>query len=138
MVSMNPSNNETNGLQLPPPVMEQLPPSPGMTPEVGVPMAEHPPATPETTALAPPQATPQLQQFQPAVSQTQPAVQATTQVSTLPLADDDDLIEKEWVERAKRIVEQTRDDPYKQSEELTVVKADYLQQRYNKSIKLNG
>lgn len=51
-------------------------------------------------------------------------------------SDDSDLIEKEWVNKAKQIVERTRDDPYKQSEELTVVKADYLKKRYNKTIKI--
>lgn len=50
---------------------------------------------------------------------------------------DDDLIEKEWVNKAKAIVERTRDDPYKQSQELTMVKADYMQKHYNKTIKQN-
>lgn len=48
-----------------------------------------------------------------------------------------DSIEKEWVEKAKRIVEQTRNDPHKQSDELTLVKADYMKQRYNKTIKVS-
>ena len=54
------------------------------------------------------------------------------------LADDDsDLIEKEWVNKAKQIVEHNRDDPYKQSENLTVFKADYIKKRYGKTIKVN-
>ncbi len=54
------------------------------------------------------------------------------------VADDDkDLIEKEWVHKAKEIVERTRDDPYKQSEDLTVFKADYIKKRYGKTIKLS-
>ena len=52
-------------------------------------------------------------------------------------ADDGDLIEKEWVSKAKQIVDKTRNDPYKQSEELTVFKADYMKKRYNKSVKVN-
>ncbi len=52
-------------------------------------------------------------------------------------ADDGDLIEKEWVNKAKQIVESNRDDPRKQSAEITVFKADYLKQRYNKSIKIS-
>lgn len=51
--------------------------------------------------------------------------------------DDGDLIEKEWVNKAKQIVENNRDDPYKQSEELNVVKADYMKQRYNRNIKID-
>ncbi|NDC22375.1 hypothetical protein EBZ57_03330 [bacterium] len=53
------------------------------------------------------------------------------------LPDDGDLIEKEWVEKAKQIVEKNRDDPYKQSEELNVFKADYMKKRYNKDIKVD-
>lgn len=52
-------------------------------------------------------------------------------------ADDADLIEKEWVTKAKQIVERTRDDPYKQSEDLTLFKADYMQKRYGKTIKVS-
>lgn len=64
-------------------------------------------------------------------------VTTTTQLSSPPLADDGDLIEKEWVDKAKKIVERNREDPYTQSEELTVVKADYMKQRYNKVIKVD-
>ena len=41
-------------------------------------------------------------------------------------AQDTDLIEKEWVEKAKRIVEHTSDDPYVQQNELAKMKADYM------------
>jgi hypothetical protein len=49
-------------------------------------------------------------------------------------AADEDLIEKEWVEKAKNIVEHTAEDPFKQVEELSKMKADYLKKRYNKEI----
>jgi hypothetical protein len=52
-------------------------------------------------------------------------------------ASDTDLIEKEWVHHAKDIVAKTRDDPFTQSQELTKLKAEYLQKRYNKVLKLN-
>jgi hypothetical protein len=51
-------------------------------------------------------------------------------------ADDTDLIEKEWVIKAKQIVEQTRDDPYRQNNEMHKIKAEYIKKRYNKEIKL--
>ena len=51
-------------------------------------------------------------------------------------ADDADLIEKAWVERAKAIVAGTRDDPYRQNRELNSFKADYMKKRYNKEIKV--
>jgi len=52
------------------------------------------------------------------------------------IADDTDLIEKEWVDKAKQIVAQTSHDPYLQNKEINKVKADYLKKRYNKDLKL--
>lgn len=54
------------------------------------------------------------------------------------IADDADLIEKAWVEKAKQLVDQTKSDPYKQSQEINKFKADYIKKRYNKDIQLNG
>lgn len=53
------------------------------------------------------------------------------------IADDADLIEKEWVARAKSVVEQTKTDPFVQNNELNKVKADYIKKRYNKDIKVS-
>jgi hypothetical protein len=61
----------------------------------------------------------------------------TVQTSLPSLADDKDLIEKEWVNKAKQIVEHNREDPYEQSKELTIFKADYMKKRYNRTIKLS-
>ncbi|MGZ6004995.1 MAG: hypothetical protein ACXWLH_02490 [Candidatus Saccharimonadales bacterium] len=52
-------------------------------------------------------------------------------------ADDTDLIEKEWVNRAKYIVESTRQDPGLQNKELSKFKADYIHKRYNKRLKVS-
>jgi hypothetical protein len=54
----------------------------------------------------------------------------------LPAADND-LIEKEWVAKAKNIVAQTRSDPHKQKNEMSRVKADYVQKRFNKTLKVD-
>ena len=72
-------------------------------------------------------------------AQARPAAQSrpSSATSSLRASDDSDLIEKEWVNKAKQIVERTRDDPHKQTEELTLVKVDYMKKRYNKTIKLN-
>lgn len=51
-------------------------------------------------------------------------------------AADADLIEKEWVEKAKQIVAQTTGDPYTQNKEINKIKADYIKKRYNKDIKV--
>lgn len=53
-------------------------------------------------------------------------------------AADADLIEKEWVERAKQIVDHTRDDPREQQNALSRMKADYMKKRYNKDIKVSN
>jgi hypothetical protein len=49
-------------------------------------------------------------------------------------AQDTDLIEKEWVQRAKSIIAHTQDDPFKQKNEMSKFKADYIKKRFNKSI----
>lgn len=51
------------------------------------------------------------------------------------LADDTDLIEKAWVDKAKTIVAQTRHDPHEQKKQISVLKADYMKKRYNKDLK---
>jgi hypothetical protein len=51
------------------------------------------------------------------------------------LADDVDVIEKEWVDKAKSIVAATRHDPFEQSIKLTDMKHDYMKKRYGKEIK---
>lgn len=56
---------------------------------------------------------------------------------TPPIAEDADLIEKEWVEKAKQIVQRTKHDPHQQNQEMNVMKADYLKKRYNKDVKLS-
>lgn len=53
------------------------------------------------------------------------------------IAEDADLIEDEWVDKAKEIVERTSQDPHQQNKEMNLVKADYLKKRYNKDIKVS-
>lgn len=52
------------------------------------------------------------------------------------IADDADVIEKEWVEKAKDIVSKTKADPHLQSVQLTTFKHDYMKKRYGKEIKM--
>lgn len=63
-------------------------------------------------------------------------VNDTPKISVPETANDTDLIEKEWVIKAQSIVNKTIDDPYKQSRELTALKAEYIKKRYNKDIKV--
>lgn len=58
-----------------------------------------------------------------------------TAVSATPLiANDDDLIEKEWVDQAKKIIVQTKDDPYRREQEVNKLQADYLRKRYGREL----
>lgn len=61
-----------------------------------------------------------------------------TTLSVVPTtADDRGLIEKDWVNKTKMIIASNHNDPYQLSKELTLIKADYMQKRYNKIIKLS-
>lgn len=64
--------------------------------------------------------------FQPSQAQTNDATAA-----------DVDRIEKQWIDRAKAIVAQTKDDPYAQNREMSKVKAAYIEKRFNKKLKVD-
>ena len=102
---------------------------------------------PETRGMQMPSTTPQKQKvdpvnipdpqtIQPLGADPGATDQSGVQSSGL-IADDTDLIEKEWVIRAKAIVLQTKDDPHTQNKEMNKVKADYLKKRYNKDLKIS-
>lgn len=70
-----------------------------------------------------------------------PIAQATTSTddandpSTFPVAAaDDDLIEREWVDKAKKIISETRDDPYGREKAVNQLQKDYLKKRYGKEL----
>ena len=50
------------------------------------------------------------------------------------VADDNDALEKEWVDRAKDIVNKTKDDPRKQTDEFVKMRYDYVRKRFGKEI----
>ena len=50
-------------------------------------------------------------------------------------ADDVDVIEKEWVEAAEKVVEATKNDPYTEEEAVESLQVDYLKKRYGKEVK---
>lgn len=89
----------------------------------------HVPAEPVVVPAVPAQPLPPVNQAQTPT--------ATLSSSNNPLvASDDDLIEKEWVDKAKMIVQQTRSDPYAQEKEVSRLQADYMKKRYGKDIKV--
>jgi hypothetical protein len=72
---------------------------------------------------------------EPATAASSPLINAQT---TDLAAHDGDLIEKQWVARAKAIVHQTQDDPYVQKKEISKAGADYIKKRFNKTIPTDG
>lgn len=94
--------------------------------------------TPSVTQAPAAQPVPQTAPFAPMIAPHNEPTDGLAGISLTPqIADDTDLIEKEWVDRAKRIVEHTRNDPHEQTKEMTAMKADYLKKRYNKDLKLS-
>lgn len=128
MLSMEP-NKETYGAELPEPMQGEN------SGEVVAAQPELQPVnTQPTLQQVVPQPIPQPQPVMP-VTATQPALGTPPPTAAL-IADDADLIEKEWVEKAKAIVAQTAHDPSMQTKEVGKIKADYMQKRYNKQLKL--
>lgn len=82
----------------------------------------------DAAASATTQAVP-VQQATPV--QIQPQQQAPPSGTPL-VAADEDLIEKEWVDKAKEIIQETKDDPHARTIRVNELKRDYLQKRYGK------
>lgn len=70
----------------------------------------------------------------PPVTTTDDSVAAVPADDVPLIANDDDLIEKEWVDKAKKIITQTKDDPYRREQEVSKLQADYLQKRYGREL----
>lgn len=70
-----------------------------------------------------------------------PSIQVATQ-SIAPVisnnnptvASDLDIIEKEWVDKAKKIVRETQDDPYQQGKKISELQSDYIDKRYGREL----
>jgi hypothetical protein len=58
-----------------------------------------------------------------------------TEIEVPDVAEDVDLIEKEWVKKAKDIVNATYGDPYTQNKQISKMKIEYIKKRYDREIK---
>lgn len=89
----------------------------------------------DTPLLAP--ATVDSAQSQPVINQlastSQPAIVNTSSLK----AQDQDRIEKSWIDAVKILSAKTKSDPFSQNKEMSKVKADYIHKRFNKTIKTN-
>ncbi len=54
------------------------------------------------------------------------------------VADDVDVIQKAWVDKAKRVVNETKNDPYEQERQVSGLQADYQKKRYGKPAEQQG
>lgn len=73
----------------------------------------------------------------PAAQTSAPVAQAPApqKTATPATADDVDVIEKEWVEAAEKVVHEHSDDPHAEEEAFEDLQVDYLKKRYGKDIK---
>lgn len=71
----------------------------------------------------------------PPVAPGAPPVPAQAPLAGPPIADDVDVIEKEWVDEANKIISATSGDPYVEEEAMEDLQVDYLKKRYGKEIK---
>ena len=96
---------------------------------------EHEPSQPTEPVQAPPALALPMPMANPINDSNaiQPAAPAATRT-----ANDTDLIEKVWVDKAKKIVSETKDDPYQQEREVTKLQAEYIHKRYGKEVKLTS
>lgn len=88
----------------------------------------HSPSASGQPVVAQPSAPPQVQP----VVQSQPS--AATDDGHPQIAEDVDVIEKEWVDKAKQIVDATKDDPRAQERKVSELQSVYLKKRYGKDI----
>lgn len=84
---------------------------------------------------APTQAVPLPPPMPAAPAAIKPVVPAQPHDDAPLIAADDDLIEKEWVDKAKKIINETKHDPYLQEQAFAQLQSSYLQKRYGKTIK---
>jgi len=135
---MQPQNIENNG------GLEQLPvqPTPGgervpvlPSPEGGIETgADRREQTAEAQAAvadaAASTAGAQVQPLPPTPVMSAPPVQTVGPL----VAADEDVIEKEWVDKAKQIILETKDDPHARTNRVNELQRDYLKKRYGKDL----
>ncbi len=122
----------------------ELPPQPENLPEQG----EQRPEQAAERAPARPEKSPQTvkQPALPAVPDDIPAADAPVIAAPADdkdndafdphqAAQDSDHIEPQWVDKAKAVIAQTKDDPYIQKHEMSKIKAEYIRKRFGKNVK---
>ena len=93
---------------------------------------------------AAPQSAPAVQPASPlpVIPDVQAVQQAAAQAPAAPagtgnpaIADDVDVIEKEWVDKAEEVIGKTAGNPHAEEEAVEDLQIDYMKKRYNKDVK---
>lgn len=78
----------------------------------------------------------EMSNSQPVVQSTvlpDPVVNDDAQIIVTPTtAQDNDLMEKEWVNDLKKMINETRDDPFLREQKFRKMQVDYLKKRYGR------
>jgi len=94
------------------------------------------PSAPSSAPSGPPPAPPKLPDPLKSPAADPAAPPAPAPIGPTPsVAGDVDVIEKEWVEQADKIINQTKGDPYVEEEAEEALQQDYLKKRYNHDVK---
>lgn len=138
---MEPRTNPAE--QMPRPAAQQpeqwVMPTMGERAPVGAEQHEVMPPPPER--FQPPQQV-EAQPAPPIVAPTLPAPVVDDVVATAGMSDDDsplvagdeDVIEKEWVDKAKKIIAETKEDPHQREQQIKKLQVEYLRKRYGREI----
>ncbi len=68
----------------------------------------------------------------PTVAPVMPGQTTNGATATPIVAADEDVIEKEWVDKAKEIISSTKDDPHERTAKVNDLQKDYLKKRFGK------
>lgn len=113
---------------------------PRLAPEVSLPTGEQLPAPEAPAASSPAEPTTPVASLPvnlpaPSAATVAGPVVGTTNSANPILAEDVDVIEKEWVDRAEGVIKDTTGDPYQEEEQVEDLQIDYMKKRFGKDIK---
>ena len=100
------------------------------------PVSERAPNPEQTSPGQPGMVIPSAQSHQPTPAiPSRPVKNGQGSVAMPDVADDVDVIEMEWVKKAKQLIQDTKDDPHAQEQAMEQLQIEYLRKRYGKEIK---
>jgi hypothetical protein len=68
----------------------------------------------------------------------QPPAKSDDDAAAPIIADDVDVIEMEWVNQAKKVIKDTKDDPHAQEAAVEKLQREYLKKRFGRDIKASS